>query len=38
MTSLKGHIVKNAGLLKDGDIIDTQFSVGAVSSKVTIYK
>jgi exodeoxyribonuclease VII large subunit len=35
MTSLKGHIVKNAGLLKEGDIIDTQFSDGVVESTVT---
>jgi exodeoxyribonuclease VII large subunit len=38
MTSIKGHIVKNGGVLKDGDIIDTQFSVGAIRSKVTIDK
>ena len=34
MTSLNGRIVKNAGTLKEGDIIDTQFSDGVVSSKV----
>jgi len=35
MTSLNGRIVKTAGILKDGDIIDTQFSDGIVGSTVT---
>jgi exodeoxyribonuclease VII large subunit len=35
LTSLNGCIVKNAGTLKEGDIIDTQFSDGSVKSKVT---
>jgi exodeoxyribonuclease VII large subunit len=34
LTSLNGHIVKNAGLLKEDDIIDTQFHDGSVRSKV----
>jgi exodeoxyribonuclease VII large subunit len=34
MTWLNGRIVKNAGILKEGDIIDTQFSDGSVRSKV----
>ena len=37
-TSFKGHIVKNTGILKDGDIIDTQFSDGSVKSTVTDVK
>jgi len=35
LTSLKGHIVKNSEILKDGDIIDTQFSDGSVKSIVS---
>lgn len=35
MTSLNGRIVKNAGTLIEGDIIETQFSDGSVKSKVT---
>jgi exodeoxyribonuclease VII large subunit len=35
ITSLNGCIIKSGGILKDGDIIDTQFSEGAVRSKVT---
>lgn len=35
MTLLKGQIVKSAGLLNDGDIIDTKFSDGIVKSSVT---
>ena len=34
LTSLKSQIIKNAGILKDGDIIDTKFSDGSVRSKV----
>ena len=35
ITSLNGRIVKNAITLKEGDIIDTEFSDGSVKSKVT---
>jgi exodeoxyribonuclease VII large subunit len=38
MTSFNGIIVKNAGMLNDGDIIETQFSDGTVNSKVTVDK
>jgi exodeoxyribonuclease VII large subunit len=34
LTSLNGHIVKNAGILKEGDVIDTRFSDGSVKSRV----
>jgi len=35
ITSLKGQIITNKDALKEGDTIDTQFSDGIVSSKVT---
>jgi exodeoxyribonuclease VII large subunit len=34
LTTLNGSIVKNAGNLKDGDIIDTKFMDGSVMSRV----
>jgi exodeoxyribonuclease VII large subunit len=34
LTSLNGYIVKNAGMLKENDVIDTKFSDGSVKSRV----
>ncbi|MBA4321827.1 MAG: exodeoxyribonuclease VII large subunit [Odoribacter sp.] len=34
MTSLNGRILKSAGILKEGDTIETRFSDGTVNSKV----
>lgn len=34
LTSLNGQIIKNAGILRGGDVIDTRFSDGSVKSKV----
>jgi exodeoxyribonuclease VII large subunit len=35
ITSVNDRIVKSSGILKDGDMIETRFSDGAVRSKVT---
>jgi exodeoxyribonuclease VII large subunit len=34
LTTLNGSIVRNAGILKDGDIIDTKFMDGSATSRV----
>jgi exodeoxyribonuclease VII large subunit len=34
ITSINGMILKNKNLLKEGDIIDTQFIDGKISSRI----